>query len=109
VPRPRAATVCGTPGCHELKPCPTHARQPWAGSTRASRLPRDWQQRRARVLARDHHTCQACAGSHCGNERLEVDHIARGDDHRMENLQALGHACHAAKTAQEATEARWIR
>jgi 5-methylcytosine-specific restriction endonuclease McrA len=109
VPRPRAATVCSTTGCPNLQPCERHARQPWEGSTRASRLPRDWRQRRARVLSRDRHTCQACAGSRCGNERLEVDHIARGDDHSDSNLQTLGHACHAAKTAQEAADARWIR
>lgn len=104
--RPRAASVCNEPGCPLDQPCPEHARQPWAGSDRAKRLPKDWAKIRARVLRRDGHTCRACGGLRCGNQRLEVDHINRGDDHSLTNLQTLGHACHQVKTLAEATEAR---
>lgn len=106
MPRPRAASICNQPGCPLDQPCPEHPRIAWAGSDRAQRLPSDWPKIRARVLRRDGHTCQACHGLRCANQRLEVDHIKRGDDHSLSNLQTLGHACHQAKTLAEAAEAR---
>lgn len=102
----RLAKVCPQPGCPNLQPCELHAPKPWAGSDRASRLPANWQAIRRQVLRRDRHTCQACHGERCGNQRLEVDHIDRGDDHSLANLQTLGHDCHLAKSLHEATQAR---
>ena len=102
----RAPKICPKPGCPNTTPCPDHHPVAWAGSTRSSRLPSNWQRIRQQVLTRDHHTCQACHGTRCGNRRLEVDHIDRGDDHRLANLQTLGHDCHVAKTTAEAAEAR---
>jgi 5-methylcytosine-specific restriction protein A len=104
--RPRAASICPTPGCPNDQPCPAHPKQAWAGSDRRSRLPKNWDTTVRRIKRRDHHTCQVCHGTRCSNQRLEVDHIERGDDHRDANLQTLGHACHQAKTTAEATQAR---
>lgn len=109
---PRAQGVCGTPGCPNLRPCPTHKRTPWEGSTRRRRLPKDWPTRRLRILTRDKHKCQAEArlamrhDPRCDGTATEVDHVIRGDDHRDENLTSLNHWCHQAKTQAEATAAR---
>jgi 5-methylcytosine-specific restriction protein A len=103
----RAQGVCSQPGCPILKPCELHAPKPWAGSDRRSRLPKNWSSITAAVKRRDRYTCQACGGTRCGNRNLEVDHITRGDDHRMTNLQTLGaKPCHTDKTTREATEGR---
>lgn len=98
---PRAKGVCARPGCPNLQPCATHARKPWASSTRRSRLPGNWDTLRRHVLERDGHRCQ-----HCGAPAGEVDHIIAGDDHRPAALQSLCVACHAAKTATESAEGR---
>lgn len=78
-----------------------HPKVAWAGSTRRSRLPPDWERRRRTVLARDE-ICRLC------NDALstEVDHIKPGDDHSLDNLQGVCQECHKDKTAAEAAEAR---
>ena len=81
----------------------TGTRQAWATTTGAPSLPSHWAIIRAQVLLRDRHTCQACAGTRCGNLRLEVDHIVNGDNHDLTNLQTLGRTCHRANTTQEMT------
>ncbi|WDM16753.1 HNH endonuclease [Streptomyces lavenduligriseus] len=75
----------------------------WQGSTRRSRLPKDWPRIRARVLRRDKGVCQAVFsdGRLCGQPATQVDHIVPGDDHRLANLQALCAWCHARKSASE--------
>ncbi len=80
----------------------------WNGSDRAARLPPDWPRRRARVLRRDHHRCCQLTedGTRCGwtdptGKTLEVDHIARGDDHSLTNLQVLCREHHQLKTIKE--------
>ena len=74
----------------------------WSSSTRAQRLPSNWQAIRRQILARDHHTCQAHTHTpDCDGRATEVDHIAPGDDHRLENLQGLSQPCHLAKTRAE--------
>lgn len=81
----------------------------WATSSRKERLPADWDARRAKVKRRAKNRCEAVqhaqgcdgTGSHC-------DHIDRGDDHRLVNLQWLSTPCHAAKTRVEAAEAHGI-
>lgn len=79
----------------------------WQGSTRASRLPKDWARRRLNVLKRDRYTCQVCQGTDCGNVNLEVDHIDRLKGHGYDNLQTIGHTpCHVRKTSREATQQR---
>lgn len=79
----------------------------WQGSTRRSRLPRNWAQIRRRVLRRDGAVCQTrfSDGRLCGAEATDVDHIVPGDDHSMANLRALCGWCHARKSAQEGGQA----
>lgn len=79
----------------------------WEGSTRRQRLPSDWAQRRARVLRRDGHRCTVVTDGHrCPAPADEVDHIVRGDDHRMSNLASICTDHHKRKTAREAADAR---
>lgn len=101
--RPRPAKVCTTPGCPLEQPCPTHKPTPWAGSTRSQRLPPNWSKIRRRVIARDHGRCQ---WPDCGAPGTEVDHITRGDNHTLANLQLLCAPHHKTKTASEAADAR---
>lgn len=98
----RARKPCATPGCPHLEPCPDHQRKPWAASDRGKRLSsRPWERRRRYVLQRDP-ICKACDAA----LSAEVDHIIPGDNHSYENLQGLCRECHAAKTQQEAAQAR---
>lgn len=68
----------------------------WDNSNRASRLPPDWPKRRAATLRRDKYRCRWILpdGTRCGwsdptGDTLECDHVNRGDDHRLDNLQTL--------------------
>lgn len=79
---------------------------PWSTankSPRAARLPPDWRRRRAHVLRRDGYRCQArdYLGALCGEPANQCDHMVRGDDHSLANLQALCEWHHRRKTAQE--------
>lgn len=79
----------------------------WAGSTRRQRLPKDWPARVRAVRERDRDTCYVCGGEECGNERIEVDHVVRGDNHSLTNLACIGaDPCHKRKTAAERPRAR---
>ncbi|WP_136314327.1 HNH endonuclease [Actinomyces procaprae] len=75
---------------------------PWSTSNRRQRLPRNWPQIRAQVLARAHGQCQAINHAPgCDGHATDIDHITPGDNHTLNNLQALSAACHLAKTARE--------
>jgi 5-methylcytosine-specific restriction enzyme A len=102
---PRSSTVCPVSGCPNLQPCSTHRRAAWSGSDRAARLPTNWPKLRSQVRKRDRHTCQGC-GCPTPPGEGSVDHIIRGDDHRLENLQLLCDSCHDTKTTAEAAAAR---
>lgn len=80
----------------------------WDTSDRRSRLPGDWASRRIRVLRRDGYVCQArdSTGHLCGYPANQVDHINPGDDHDLDNLQALRRWHHARKTSAEGAAAR---
>lgn len=81
--------------------------KPWADSTRRSRLPSDWPQRRAKVKARAQGRCQAAVHEpECNGVGSECDHVIAGDDHSLDNLQWLSKPCHSAKTKREAQAAR---
>ncbi|WP_026211795.1 HNH endonuclease [Longispora albida] len=79
----------------------------WAGSARAQQLPPDWPRRRARVLARDGYRCRAITeyDERCTEPADEVDHIRRGGDHRLSNLQSLCAWHHGKKSAREGAHA----
>lgn len=81
---------------------------PWSTSGRRAHLPANWEAIRRRVLARDGHRCMAAMrdGSRCPATATDVDHIARGDDHTMTNLQSLCAWHHKRKTAAESGAAR---
>lgn len=80
----------------------------WTTSDRRDRLPDDWAIRRVRVLRRDAYRCQArdSRGISCETRGNQVDHIVRGDNHDLSNLQTLCEFHHKQKTAAEAAEAR---
>ena len=79
----------------------------WEGSTRRSRLPKDWKQIRNRVFRRDGGRCmiRQLDGTRCPNAATQVDHILAGDDHRLENLQAICDQCHSTKSGREGAAA----
>lgn len=82
-----------------------------AVSARKARLPADWRRRRAVVLDRAGHRCQALdsLGARCTERANQADHITRGDDHSLANLQALCEWHHDRKTAAEAAAVRTVR
>lgn len=98
--------VCTTPGCPQLRPCPTHQPPPWANSTRKATLPPDWNQRRARILHRDP-ICQLQTPGICTHTSTEVDHDDNGPhDHSRANLRGVCAPCHAHRTKQQAAAGR---
>lgn len=79
----------------------------WQHSTRRDRLPKNWVSViRPAVLRRDHHQCRLRYEDICIGVATEVDHIERGDDHSMGNLQAACQPCHGRKSSQEGDQAR---
>lgn len=111
MPRHRAPSICPQPGCPQDQPCPTHTPPPWADSDR--RRPhalrgRALQQRNAALITQAQGTCQACSGTRCGNQHLEIDHID-GDhaNNNPANLQVIGaEPCHAERTKTQAAQGR---
>lgn len=80
----------------------------WSDSTRKERLPDDWEQRRATVRDRAGGRCQATMrdGTRCTEPGTDCDHIVRGDNHALSNLQWICRWHHNKKTAREARDAR---
>lgn len=84
----------------------------WEGSDRRARLPQDWSLRRARVLRRDGYRCQhkdSPFGPKCEAPADQCDHIIPGDDHSLDNLQALCRMHHAKKSSAEGNAAKLRR
>jgi 5-methylcytosine-specific restriction endonuclease McrA len=82
----------------------------WSSSDRASRLPKDWPQRRRRVKRRANGKCEAATHvRQCNGVGRECDHIINNDDHSLANLQWLSEACHKAKTAADNARDRAAR
>jgi len=82
----------------------------WDGSDRAARLPPDWPQRRAAALTRDGYRCTRIRAddTRCTETATDVDHIAPGDDHELDNLASLCGWHHQRKSAQEGGQAAWM-
>ncbi|MFF2123712.1 HNH endonuclease [Kitasatospora sp. NPDC058184] len=81
----------------------------WTNSNRLERLPRDWQTRRLSVLRRAGYQCEHIrhdTEQRCTELATDVDHIQRGDDHELSNLQALCRWHHGKKSAEEGSTAR---
>ena len=79
----------------------------WERSDRRERLPSDWAARREAVRRRAGDRCEiAGPAGRCPAYGTDCDHIARGDDHDLANLQWICRPHHLAKTAVEANEAR---
>lgn len=75
----------------------------WAGSTRKSRLPADWDRLRQVVLQRCGYRCEWIEnGERCLATATDADHILPGDLHQLVNLQGLCSRHHLAKTSREA-------
>jgi 5-methylcytosine-specific restriction protein A len=80
----------------------------WDSSKRREQLPSNWPNLRRQTLARDSSRCrwQYPNGGRCPEEATDVDHIARGNDHSLSNLQSLCRRHHNLKTGREASEQR---
>jgi 5-methylcytosine-specific restriction enzyme A len=91
-----------------MPPTGNHPPMNWNTSTRGKRLPGDWKQLRQATLHRDAHQCVSPLrdGGRCPEPATDVDHITRGDNHALENLQSLCAWHHKRKTQQEAQAAR---
>lgn len=83
----------------------------WNGSTRRSRLPKNWKSIRARVFRRDGYRCVIPLpnGVRCPGAAEECDHIFAGDNHDLANLQSLCHYHHSAKSGREGAAASQAR
>lgn len=86
----------------------------WDGSSRAARLPTNWNQIRGLVRKRAAGKCQCHGCDHCTRQPCQapgrdVDHIQPGDDHRLANLQLLCRWCHDLKTRNEGAAAHTQR
>ncbi|MFI7096446.1 HNH endonuclease [Streptomyces lydicus] len=79
----------------------------WEGSTRRSRLPKNWVTIVKRIKRRDGYRCTMVfeVGGRCTQPGTDVDHIVPGDDHRDDNLRLLCSWCHARKSGQEGAAA----
>lgn len=82
----------------------------WHKSSRHDRgYGAEWDKARVRILARDLHLCQPCLKTGRPTPATEVDHItpkAKGGTDDDNNLQAICHPCHAAKTKVEIAQAQ---
>jgi 5-methylcytosine-specific restriction endonuclease McrA len=72
----------------------------WDSSQRRSELPPDWFRLRSQVLRDAGNKCQIRSPG-CAEFATDVDHIRRGNDHRVENLRAACSSCHLKKSSAE--------
>lgn len=80
----------------------------WSTSNRGDRLPRNWRRIRAIVLERAGYRCEwirVDTGERCTEVATDVDHILAGDNHSLNNLQALCRYHHAKKSSREGAAA----
>lgn len=115
---PKPCTACGVLVRDGSARCEAHKVRPgqFADSRRGSRHARgygsEWDRTVLRIRRRDHDLCQPCLDRDDGHigRYAAVDHKVprdRGGSEDDANLQVICRECHAAKTAREASEARW--
>lgn len=102
---------CRQPGCHRTCKggyCDEHKHgRAWSSTTTSSNARgygQGWRLVRETVLREQPICCGWPTPGACHNASAEVDHIkpkSQGSDDRRENLQALCHSCHVAKTCHE--------
>jgi 5-methylcytosine-specific restriction protein A len=88
----------------------------WEGSTRRDTLPRDWPERRRKVIVRDKGLCQWLDSDGlsrnldgepiCGAPGTDVDHAGHRLDHRVSQLRLLCSKHHNRRSAQQGGLAR---
>lgn len=103
---------CTTPGCPNLRPCPTHQPKAWTptGNSHPRLRGRAWANARRRIHHRDGPLC----ATGCGRLGRILDHIDEladwqpgdPDPNRDDNLQLLCQRCHDEKTQQSAAARR---
>jgi 5-methylcytosine-specific restriction enzyme A len=115
----RPMKPCCAPGCGALvrgaRYCQAHEHlaEAWVGSRRSEKAGvtgRPWRRLRDQILKRDRYLCQCdeCRRTGAIKEASEVDHIvpiSLGGSDRPDNLRAVNHVCHRAKTLKEAQAA----
>lgn len=76
--------------------------------TRKERLPSNWDALKVIVKARAGGRCQIImrSGKRCHDPGTDVDHIQRGDNHDLANLQLICNWHHGQKTSREANAAK---
>lgn len=105
---PRAARVCGEPGCSEIvigsSKCEHHQAKPWStGNAGRGRGGWAWTRTRREILARDDHSCTLCGLHDQTGRMLEVDHDDEG------SLRTLCISCHKQRTQAQSVAARRIQ
>lgn len=80
-------------------------------SNRKQRLPSNWYSLRSKVLRRDNYGCKWLDeyGKECKSKATDVDHILRGDNNSLDNLQSLCTYHHRYKTAKEGNLAKNLK
>lgn len=107
----QASKPCRRQGCPNLVPCPEHPIGPWSTSRRDQQISRrsgSRTQMRNRWILGLSSVCHVCG---LGGA-TEVDHVvplALGGADKLDNLKAIHHDCHTAKTAKEAIQGRQRR
>lgn len=107
---PKPCGQCGVLVRDGTTRCAAHKRKAWdKPKADQGRGGRPWRRIRDAVLMRDAGLCQQCLRKGLIAPGIEVDHVVAladggGDD--MDNLQAICHDCHRAKTLAEALAAR---
>lgn len=100
----RAATVCATPGCPHLDPCPTHRGGRLGGPDRPPAARRGygsaWRRRRTEYLA-GHPLCEWPGCAEPGIDVHHLDGAGPAGDNSDANLEALCHPHHSVKTSHD--------
>lgn len=79
----------------------------WEGSNRREELPDDWEERVQAIRTRSGNRCEIVGiRGRCRRPMEDCDHKVPGNDHSLDNLQAICKPHHAFKTAQEANAAK---